>query len=123
VQISTRGKVLTNDEVMIGGFILSGSRPATVLLRAIGPSLSQAGVAGVLEDPVLELYNGNGDILGQNDNWKSAQEQAIRDTTVPPNNDREAAIVSELAASNYTAVVRGKDGSTGVALVEVFILQ
>lgn len=123
VQISTRGFVQTNDDVMIGGFILSGTNPANVLVRAIGPTLANAGVNGALQDTTLELVNGNGDTLGANDNWRSDQEQAIRDTTVPPADDRESAIVSNLAAGNYTAIVRGKDNSTGVALVEVFVLQ
>jgi hypothetical protein len=123
VQISTRGFVQTNDDVMIGGFILSGSAATNILVRTIGPTLANAGVNGALQDTTLELVNGNGDTLGANDNWRSDQEQAIRDTTVPPADDRESAIVSNLAAGNYTAIVRGKDNTTGVALVEVFVLR
>ncbi len=123
VQISTRGFVQTNDNVMIGGFILSGSAATNILVRAIGPTLANAGVTGALQDTTLELVNGNGDTLGANDNWRSDQEQAIRDTTVPPSDDRESAIVSNLPAGNYTAIVRGKANTTGVALVEVFVLR
>lgn len=119
-QISTRGKVLTGDDVMIGGFILSGGTSANVLVRAIGPTLP---VNGSLQDTTLELYNGNGDSLGANDDWRSDQEQAIIATTVPPNDNRESAILRSLTAGNYTAIVRGKNNTTGVGLVEVYVLQ
>ena len=122
-QISTRGFVQTGDDVMIGGFILSGGSGTSVLVRGIGPSLRSAGIGAALANPTLELYNANGDIIGQNDDWKSTQEQEIRDTTVPPADDREAAIVSSVIAGTYTAILRGKDNSTGVALVEIFVLQ
>ncbi len=117
--ISTRGFVQTEENVMIGGFIVGGTFPAKVLLRAIGPSLP---VAGKLADPVLELVNANGNII-TNDNWRATQEAEITATTVPPTDDRESAIVATLSPGNYTAIVRGKDGTTGVALVEGFVLQ
>ena len=118
-QISTRGNVLTGDNVMIGGFIVSGTT-TKVLLRAIGPSLQNFGITNPLFDPTLELFNGSGTSVSFNDNWRSSQEQAIKDTGVPPSDDREAAIVSTLAPGAYTVIVRGKGTATGVALVEVF---
>ncbi len=117
--ISTRGFVQTEENVMIGGFIVGGTFPAKVLLRAIGPSLP---VAGKLADPVLELVNANGNIIS-NDNWRATQEAEIIATTVPPTDDREAAIVATLSPGNYTAIVRGKDNTTGVGLVEGFNIQ
>jgi hypothetical protein len=117
--ISTRGQVQTGDNVMIGGFIIGGDYPAKVLLRAIGPSLA---VGGALPDPTLELVDGQGNTIS-NDNWRATQEAEITATTVPPTNDREAAIVATLVPGNYTAVVRGKDDTTGVALVEGYNLQ
>ena len=127
--ISSRGFVETNDNVMIGGFIVGGTNAdgkATVLIRAIGPSLAAAGVQGVLPDPTLELHNSNGGTVATNDNWKindqtqQSQESAVRATTIPPANDLESAIVATLSPGPYTAVVRGKNGGTGVALVEVY---
>jgi hypothetical protein len=123
-QISTRGFVQTGDDVMIGGFILAGGSGTNVLVRAIGPTLTQAGVSGALQDTTLSLFNGNGDLLASNDDWESDQRQAIVDTTVPPLDPHEAAILHNgLVAGNYTAIVRGKNDATGVALVEVYMLQ
>ncbi|MBA3830871.1 MAG: hypothetical protein H0X34_03045 [Chthoniobacterales bacterium] len=123
--ISTRGFVDTGDNVMIGGFIIGGGTAgtnATVLVRAIGPSLTKAGVAGALQDPKLELHDANGNLLKSNDNWKSTQKAAIIASGVPPSNDKESAIIDTLAPGNYTAIVRGKSSTTGVALVEVYNL-
>lgn len=117
--ISTRGLVQTGDGVMIGGFIIGGDYPAKVLLRAIGPSLP---LKGTLKDPVLELVDADGNIIS-NDNWRSTQEAEIAGTGVPPTNEKEAAIVATLVPGNYTAIVRGRDGTTGVALVEGYNLQ
>jgi uncharacterized repeat protein (TIGR03803 family) len=122
-QISTRGKVLTNTDVMIGGFIIRGTATTNVLVRAIGPELTQNGVPGALSDTTLELRGGNGDLMASNDEWQSDQEQAIRDTTVPPNDPHESAILSSLSAGNYTAIVRGKGDTTGVGLVEIYVLN
>jgi hypothetical protein len=123
-QISTRGNVLTGDNVMIGGFILSGKGAVNVLIRAIGPELAQnSGVSGALADPVLELHNANGDLVRMNDDWRTDQQQQIEDTGIPPKDDRESAILETLGAGPYTAIVSGKDQSTGVALVEVYVLQ
>ena len=122
--ISTRGFVQTGDNVMIGGFILGGGDDgAEVLIRAIGPSLTQFGVTGALADPTLELHNANGDLAGSNDNWKSLQQAEIEATGLAPQDDAESALVAELAPGSYTAIVAGRDGSVGVGLVEVYALQ
>jgi Carboxypeptidase regulatory-like domain/Beta-propeller repeat/Putative Ig domain len=119
--ISTRGFVDTGDNVMIGGFIIHA--PATrVIVRAIGPELNGS-VPGALQDTTLELHDGSGSLIASNDDWRSTQEQEIIDTTVPPTDDRESAIVATLDPGNYTAIVSGKDNTTGVALVEVYALQ
>jgi hypothetical protein len=112
--------VQTGDNAMIGGFIvLNGNQK--VIVRAIGPSLP---VAGALQDPVLELHTANGAVLQMNDNWRTGgQEAEIIATTVPPTRNEESAIVRTLTPGNYTAVVRGVNQTTGVALVEVFALN
>jgi hypothetical protein len=122
--ISTRGLILTQDDVMIGGTILLGSAPRRIIVRVIGPSLNVNGtpVAGRLEDSTLDLVDQNGGVIATNDNWRSTPEAEIIATTVPPPNDLEAAIVATLAPAPYTAIVRGKNGTTGVGLVEVFAL-
>ena len=123
VQISTRGSVGTGDDVMIGGFIIEGTAPKKVIVRAIGPSLGENGVSGALPDPVLELHDGPGTLLQTNDNWRDTQEQEIIDSTVPPADELESAIVADLAPGGYTAIVSGAGGGTGVALVEVYDLD
>ena len=122
--ISTRGFVNTGENVMIGGFIIgpSDTGSANVLVRAIGPSLSDSGVANPLQDPFLELHDANGATLTTNDNWKDTQQTEIEATGVPPTDDRESAIVSTLAPGAYTAIVRGTNNATGVGLVEVYHL-
>jgi hypothetical protein len=121
-QISTRGTVLTGDNVMIGGFIIQG-QGTRVLVRAIGPSLTQFGIANALADPTMELRDGTGSLIFSNDNWRSTQEQDIIATGVPPTDNLESAIVATLVPGNYTAIVRGTNSTTGVALVEVYALQ
>ena len=130
--ISSRGFVDVNNDVMIGGLIVGGANTdgkATVLVRALGPSLTGSGVQGALADPVLELHDANGATLATNDNWKindqtqQSQESAVRATTIAPANDLDAAIVTTLSPGSYTAVVRGKNNTTGVALVEVYNLK
>lgn len=130
--ISTRGFVETANNVMIGGLIVGGSKAdgkATVLVRAIGPSLIGSGLQGVLPDPTLELHNSNGGTIATNDNWKindqtqQSQESTIKAATIPPQNDLESAIVATLSPGQYTAVVQGKNGGTGIALVEVYNLH
>jgi len=115
--------VLTGDSVLIGGFIIGGSGNKEVLLRALGPTLTQFGVTGVLADPTMELHNGAGTLIASNNNWKDTQQAAISATGLAPPNDLESAILSNLASGNYTAIVRGKNNTTGVALVEVYDLD
>ena len=107
---------------MIGGFIISGDESTTVILRAIGPSLTQLGIPEALVDPTLELHNGDGSLIVQNDNWRSDQEQQILDSALPPSDDRESAIVATLPPGPYTAIVSGTANSTGVALFEIYRL-
>jgi hypothetical protein len=123
VNLSTRMRIATGDKVGIGGFIIRGSTPKHVLIRAIGPSLTQFGVQDALPDPFLELYASGPAPLFSNNNWKDTQEATIRATGIPPNNDLEAAIDSTLPPGSYTAVVKGNNGSSGVALVEVYDLN
>jgi hypothetical protein len=128
--ISTRGFVDAGDNVMIGGLIVGGTGGGTakVIVRALGPSLTGAGVAGALGDPTLELHDGSGTLINSNDNWKtrpdgSSQQAEIEATTIPPTNDLESTLVATLPPGNYTAIVRGKNNTTGVGLVEVYNLQ
>ena len=120
--ISTRGFVQTGDDVMIGGFII-GNQTSEVLVRGIGPSLTAQGVNGALADPMLELFDINGALLASNDNWRSDQEAEIEATTIPPNDDLEAAILRSLAPGAYTAILRGVADTTGVGLVETYNLD
>ena len=118
--ISTRGLVQTGDNVLIAGTIVVGQVSQKVIVRGIGPSLN---ITGKLEDPILELRDTNGQLIASNDNWRTDQEAEIIATTIPPSNDLESAIVRTLAPSNYTAIVRGVNGTTGIALVEAYGLN
>jgi hypothetical protein len=118
-------RVLTGDNVGIGGFIVTGPVPKPVLLRAIGPSLAQFGVPDILADPILELHGPNGFATIANDNWRDdpTQEALIIATGIPPSNDLESAIDVTLAPGTYTALVRGKNNTSGVGLIEVYDLS
>jgi hypothetical protein len=123
---STRLIVGTGNNVMIGGFILGGTGEKKVLLRGIGPSLAVNGtpVAGRLDDTVIELHRADGSLITSNDDWThSSQKDEIQATGIPPSDDRESAILTSLTPGNYTVVLRGKDGSTGIGLVEAFDLD
>jgi uncharacterized delta-60 repeat protein len=127
LNIATRMNVLTGNKVLIGGFIITGSDPKKVAIRAIGPSLP---VSGSLADPMLELHDSNGNVIATNDNWKTndqtgqSQEAAVRATTIAPSKDSESFILATLPANNasYTAIVQGKNGDTGIGVVEVYDL-
>jgi hypothetical protein len=119
--ISNRGFVQTGDNVLFAGNIVVGQTPQKVIIRALGPS---TGVPGAMADPTLELHDANGSLLEANDNWvDSPNKQAIIDSTIPPSNNLESAIVRTLSPANYTAIVRGANNTTGIAVVEVYALQ
>ena len=120
LNISTRLRVQTGENVLIGGFIITGTETKKVIIRAIGPSLSQF-FSGVLNDPTLELFQGN-TLLDSNDNWVDRRAE-IEATGIPPSNDLEASIVRTLAPGAYTAIVRGKNTSSGIGLVEAYDLD
>jgi hypothetical protein len=119
---STRMQVLTGDDVAIGGFIITGLSPKTVIVRAIGPSLDAFGVTGALADPVLELHLADGSVI-TNDNWKETQQEEIEATGLMPTDNFESAIVESLNPGAYTAVLRGKKDTIGVGLVETYDLD
>ncbi len=130
--ISTRAFVQTGDNVMIGGFIIHGSQPKRVIIRAIGPELTQYGVPNPLFNPTLELHDSTGALIASNDNWVNTiiggiittnQVAEIRDSGHAPSDGRESAIIADLPPGNYTAIVRGVNNMTGVALVEAYDLS
>jgi hypothetical protein len=122
LNISTRLRVGSGEKVSIAGFIVSGTVPKGMIIRGIGPSLGAHGVQGALADPVLELHKPDGTIV-VNDEWKSNHQAEIQATGVAPGNDHEAAIIATLAPGNYTAVLSGKGGSTGIGLIEAYDLE
>jgi hypothetical protein len=130
--ISTRGFVQTGENVMIGGFIVQGTGAKKVIIRAIGPELTQYSITDVLANPTLELHNAAGALIGSNDNWQTTiiggiitgnQVSDIQNSGHAPTAASESAIVATLAPGNYTAVVRGVSNTTGVALVEAYDLN
>jgi pectin methylesterase-like acyl-CoA thioesterase len=122
--LSTRGFVGTDDHVLIGGFVIGGNGRANgrVVIRALGPSLSAFGITGALQDPVLALKNANGSTVISNDDWQESQEMEINQTGLAPTGVHESALVTSLSDGNYTAIVSGENGATGVAVVEVYIV-
>jgi hypothetical protein len=121
--LSTRGLVGADQDVMIGGAIITGPDNARVVFRSLGPSLAAAGIQNAISDPQLDLFNGNGAKVLSNNNWKDSQLAAIAAAGLAPSNDLESALIVDLAPGNYTAVVSGVNGATGVALVEAYHLQ
>jgi hypothetical protein len=113
-------RVETGDKLMIGGFIITGNTPKKVVIRGLGPSLAGFGITDFLADPFLELRSSSGALLQQNDNWKDSQQAEIQATGLQPSNDRESAIVTTLVPGNYTALLTGNGGTTGVGTVEVY---
>ena len=123
VNISGRALTSTGGNVLITGLIMDGQTPRPTLIRALGPTLHAEGITGELLDPMLDLYDDNGAILESNNNWSSAPNHAqIEATGLAPNDNRESAILMTLAPGNYTAIVRGVNGTTGVALLEAYAL-
>lgn len=123
LNISTRLGVGTGDDAMIGGFIITGNTSKQVLIRGLGPSLSNFGLTGLLLDPVLELRGADGSLLLQNDNWKDAQRSEIEGTPFEPGDDRESVIIASLPPAAYTAVLTGTNQSTGLGLLEIYDLD
>jgi uncharacterized protein GlcG (DUF336 family) len=121
--ISTRVSAGTGDNRLIGGFIISGTAPKKVIVRAMGPSLGDFGVNSALADPTLELHDATGAVIATNDNWGDSQRLEVEASGIPPPNELESAIVRTLPPGAYTALVDGKDGGTGTALVEVYDLS
>jgi hypothetical protein len=122
--ISTRGPVLPGDQVLIGGFIVGGSQAKSVVVRAIGPSLAAAGISGGLGDPTVELRDASGTVLASNDNWQSGEHAAqIQSEGLAPTEPAESALQATVNPGNFTAIVRGANGTTGVALVEIYDLS
>jgi hypothetical protein len=120
--ISARGLVAGGDNTLIGGFIIGGSALANnaVIVRALGPSLSSAGVSNALSDPVLELHDSSGGIVASNNDWQDTQKAQISASGLAPTDPRESAVFATLPNGNYTAVVRSRDQSAGIAVVEVY---
>ena len=123
LNISSRSHVASGDNVMIGGFIITGNADKRVIIRAIGPSLQQFNVPNPLADPVLELHGSTGMLIASNDNWKQTQQALIESTHLAPTNDLESAIVATLQPGAYTAIVNGQGGAGGIGLVEVYDLD
>ena len=130
--ISTRAFVQTGQNVMIGGFIVQGTGPKRVIIRAIGPELTQHGITDALANPRLELHNGTGALIGSNDNWQttilggiitSNQVSDIQNSGHAPTAASESAIIANLQPGNYTAIVTGVNNTAGIALVEVYDLN
>ena len=122
INISTRGKVLTGNDVLIGGFIVSGSGSQTVVVRGIGPSLVNSGIAGALSNPTLQLVRlSDGATLATNDNWQSSPNAAqITAAGFAPSNPAESAIYATLPPGAYGAILSGVNGATGTGLIEVY---
>src|SRR6266403_790330 len=130
--ISTRAFVQTGDNVLIGGFIVQGTQTKRVIIRAIGPELTQYGVPNALANPTLELHDGMGALIASNDNWTHTiiggiitanQVPDIMNSGYAPGDGRESAIIADLPPGNYTAIVRGVNNTTDVTLVEVYDLD
>lgn len=122
VNFATRGMVGNGDGALIGGFVVRGTAPVQVLVRATGPSLTSYGVAGALSDTTLEIYSGT-TLIASNDDWKTTQQAAITATGLAPLNDKESAALITVQPGAYTMIVRGKAGATGVGLVETFLVS
>lgn len=123
LNISARLRTDTGDNVLIGGFIVSGSGSKKIIVRALGPSLGSSGVSGALADPIVELHDNTGAIIASNDNWKDTQQSQVAATGLAPNDDDESAIVITLAPGAYTAIAHGVSNTSGVVLLEIYDLD
>ena len=130
--VSTRSFVQTGDNVMIGGFIVQGTGPKRVIIRAIGPELAPFGIPNPLANPILDLHDGTGALIATNDDWQTtiiggiiggSQVTDIQNSGHAPTAASESAIIANLQPGKYTAIVRGVNSTTGVALVEVYDLH
>src|SRR5437763_681454 len=121
--ISTRGRVETGDNIIIAGVILGGDNLSEVVIRAIGPSLRTSGISDFLADPTLELHNSNGELVMTNDNWQDTQPEELAASGLAPLDPKEAALAAVLSPGPYTAIVRGAQNRTGIAIVETFVLR
>jgi len=121
--LSTRGFVGTGDNALIGGLIIGNGEQPVIVVRAIGPTLGSFGITQPLQDPTLEVRDSNGGLISFDNDWQDNTPTAVKAALLPPQDSREAAVVLSLPAGNYTAIVRGKGGTTGVALVEAYRLQ
>ena len=121
LNLSSRGLVSGGDNVLIGGFIITGTDPKTLVLRALGPSLSSFGLSGLLRDPVLRVYNSSHTLIASNDNWQSDPNHFVVESNgLAPANSLESAIAQTLAPGAYTVIVSGKDATPGIGLVELY---
>jgi arylsulfate sulfotransferase len=119
--LSTRGTVMSGDNVLINGFIVSGPDPKMVVVRALGPSLSSFGLSSVLADPVLTVYNSSGTVIASNDNWQTDGHALIEQNGLAPSDPSEsAALLTNLAPGAYTVVVTGGNSTEGISLAEVY---
>ena len=121
--LSTRGFVGTGDNALIGGLIIGNGEQPLIVVRAIGPTLGSFGITQPLQDPTLEVRDSNGGLISFDNDWQDNTPTAVKAALLHPQDSREAAVVLSLPAGNYTAIVRGKGGTTGVALVEAYRLQ
>lgn len=123
LNISTRGRVGIGEDVLIAGFIARGGAPSRLIARGIGPSLSSSGITAPLQDPVIRVFDSNGNLFGSNDDWRSSSQEAeIMATGLAPTNDAEAALIGFVAPGAYTVELSGKNSTMGVGLVEIYQL-
>ena len=122
VNFATRGNIGAGENILIGGFVIRGNTPVRVLVRGTGPSLTSFGVTNAVSDTIVQVWQ-DGTMLAENDDWKTAQQAAIAATGNAPLNDREGAVLLTLQPGAYTTTISGKNGATGVALVEAFIVN
>jgi sugar lactone lactonase YvrE len=124
LNISTRGFIRGGNDVLIAGFVVGGTGPVgtSILVRALGPSLSDFGISDPLADPVIELRNASGTLLASNNDWKDTQQTAIAATSLAPTNDRESAILTTLPGGAFTAIVGSATGTPGTVVLEVYNL-